>query len=130
MSKTLGLDRVASLSSMVVEKTHADMCIHGSAGEKGGVVVTFPDVPEVITRGRRQGGYDEAGPRATGMSAFDISAAGPFLMRTMRGITIRVEPPGRRIGRKEIRPPSHDTGDVDRSSPYGQQLVIGVQEAA
>lgn len=132
-------------------------------GDEGGVVVTFPDVPEVITQGDDEADAMKQAQEALGLALLtyprrDLSI--PHAKAKGRGlIAIAVEPEvaakiavleafkhsgiskselGRRIGKdeKEIRrilDPRHRTKLATLTEALrtlGQQLVIGVQEAA
>jgi antitoxin HicB len=132
-------------------------------GDEGGVVVTFPDVPEAITQGDSEADAMKQAQEALGLALLTYPRRDmpiPHAKAKGRGlISIAVEPEvaakiavleafkrsgiskselGRRIGKdeKEIRrilDPRHRTKlstltDVLRT--LGQQLVIGVQEAA
>jgi antitoxin HicB len=132
-------------------------------GDEGGVVVTFPDVPEAITQGDSESDAMKQAQEALGLALLTYPRRDlpvPVAKAKGRGlVAIAVEPEvaakiavleafkrsgiskselGRRIRRdeKEIRrilDPRHRTKLATLTEALrtlGQQLVIGVQEAA
>jgi antitoxin HicB len=132
-------------------------------GDEGGVVVSFPDIPEAITQGDSEADAIKQAQEALGLALLTYPRRGlpiPYARAKGRGlIAIAVEPEvaakiavleafkrsgiskselGRRLGKdeKEVRrilDPRHRTKLATLTEALrmlGQQLVIGVQEAA